>query len=231
MKFIIGDIHANTTELKKLLRVINIKKNDELIFLGDYLGKNIYTKETLALLELLTKKYACVFIKGNHDFVWDRYLNFGEFERKDFLLRYGDTESLRQFFPEPERAIGENKIAAIKEQLKFYVDLLPRMVDFLIVEQYLVLHAGITPEQMNEDPLRFKEINYFLRLEEIDTEHKYLNKFTMVAGHTFLGVEPTMKPGYINIDLGAGYGHFIGCLCVEKETIFRSDGLTFKYPN
>ncbi|MCD4705149.1 metallophosphoesterase, partial [bacterium] len=97
MNYIIGDIHSNINELKNLLRIIKPRKEDKLIFIGDYVDKNIYFEETIKFLISLIKKYRCILIKGNHDFVWDRYLNFKELFRQDFLLNYGGVETLRQF--------------------------------------------------------------------------------------------------------------------------------------
>ncbi|MFW6120901.1 MAG: metallophosphoesterase, partial [Petrotogales bacterium] len=39
MRYVIGDIHGCLRSLKKLLKKIPAKKNDELIFVGDYIDR------------------------------------------------------------------------------------------------------------------------------------------------------------------------------------------------
>ena len=97
MIYAIGDIHANIRQLERLLDVLNLQTRDTLIFLGDYLDKQPYTAETLALLQAVNAEYKCIFLRGNHDFVWDRYLHNGEIARQEFLLQYGGRETLRPY--------------------------------------------------------------------------------------------------------------------------------------
>jgi len=105
--------------------------------------------------------------------------------------------------------------------------IMPRMKDWHIVEGYLALHAGLLREQYEQSPLVFREANYFVRHQDIPPNKKYLDRYVLVAGHTHLGDEPTIAKGYINIDLGAGYGKHIGAFSVEEHVIIRSDGARF----
>ncbi|MBI2010387.1 MAG: metallophosphoesterase [Candidatus Chisholmbacteria bacterium] len=228
MKYIIGDIHANVTQLEKLLKLIRPAPADLLIFLGDYIDKNPHTHQTIALLEELDSNYDCVFIKGDHEYVWERYLSYRELSRQEFLLNFGGLATLSQLCPNPAELIKDNRVDQIKKLLKPYLDFLPRLVDYFVVDQYLALHAGITTHQLAEKPLKFTELNYFLRPVKIDQTKKYLGRYRLVAGHTHLSGRPVTKPGYINIDLGAGYQGFLGAFCVENHQVFRSDGKVYK---
>lgn len=231
MKYIIGDIHANVTELKKLLQLIRPTKADKLIFLGDYINKHPYTSQTITLLEKLDRNHDCVFIKGNHDYVWQRYLFFKDVSRQDFLLKFGGRAALSQLCPNPVKLIKENRIDQIKKLLKRYVNFLPRMVDYVVVDDYIALHAGLLPSQLGQSKLTFTELNYFIRPDQMNLTKKYLRKYRAVAAHTHLGTRPVTKPGYINIDLGAGEQGYIGALCVEKQEVLRSDGKVYKVPS
>lgn len=227
MHYIIGDLHSNVKELKRLLAIIKPKKNDTLIFLGDYIDKNIETKEAVDLLMKLAKKHHCIFIKGEHEYVWDKYLNHNELFRQDFLLKYGSAKALEKFTNKAEALIKKNSIAIIKTYLQKYLDLIAIMADYYIIGDYIALHAGIKKDQMTQKPLVFEEINYFLRKDGIDMSKKYLDKYTVVAAHTCFGNEPLIKKGYINIDLGAGYGKFLGALDTKNKKVIRSDGVIF----
>ncbi len=216
MNYIIGDIHSNITELKKLFKIINPKKGDIFIFLGDYIDKNPALDETLAFLLELNRSYNCVFIKGNHEFIWQRYLVHGELFRRDFIERHGQHTLQR---------MGKNH-EELKEGLVEFLKFVEKNIDYYIVGKYIALHAGLLPEQLSQDPLQFVELNYFLR-DKMDVDRLYFDKYRVVAGHTFLGVEPLIKKGYINIDLGAGYGKYLAALRVEDGNIIRSDGRIF----
>ncbi len=227
MTFIIGDLHGNVTELDRLMEVILPGPDDELVFLGDYLDKNTHTLKTLERLDGLASSLRCTFLLGNHEYVWDRYLNHGETQRRDFLLRYGSVETLKELTPNPEALIERDDIPAIRTLLRPYLELIAHCEPYRIVGQYLAIHAGLKPEQINQDPLQVEEANYFLRPEKMDLEKRYLGKYAVVAGHTHLGDEPFQRQGYLNLDLGAGYGRFLGALHVEQNVIYRSDGKRF----
>lgn len=223
--YIIGDIHGNIQELKNLVNRLEDKK-EKIIFLGDYIDKGMDTKKTLDFLNQLKKERNCIFIKGNHDYCWERFLKFHELDHQDFLLKYG-VSSLMEFVDKPDKLILESNFKAIEEYLSSYILLIDEMRDYYLAEEYLIMHAGLEEKQLSEKPIVFKEKNYFLRIKDIKTEEKYLGKYTIVAGHTFLGEDPFMDSGYINVDLGAGYGKFLGALDTKNKIIIRSDGAIF----
>lgn len=227
MHYVIGDIHANIEQLQALLQEIAPKKEDTLIFLGDYVDCLPHTEETIDLLFALAKKYECIFLKGNHEFVWERYLNHGEIERQDFFFACGGMETLEKYGKDAQQALTENDTATLKKILHRYLDLIALTKDFYIVGDYLALHAGLLPEQYEENNLRFTEANYFIRPPKIPVAKKYLGRYTLVAGHHYLGEEPTFAPGYINIDLGSRRDKYIGAFCVESGAVIRSDGKRF----
>lgn len=226
--YIIGDLHSNIDELNNLLSLLKLKKGDLLIFLGDYIDKNIYTKEILKMLMFLKKRYRCVFIKGDHEFVWGRYLLHNELFRREFLLNYGGIESLRQFTENSEELIRNDKINEIKKYLSTYLELVKEMRDYYLVDNYLALHAGLLKEQFSQKQLIFKEINYFIRPDKMIFDKLYLNKYIIVAGHTNIEDAPVIKEGYLNIDLGAGYQKYLGAFDVKNNKVIRSDKKIFK---
>ena len=225
MAIAIGDIHGCLAPLRRLVE--RLPEGEALIFLGDYIDKLPHTQETLALLSTLQKEHQCVFLRGNHEFVWDRYVNGGELERQEFLLQYGGEEALSEYGREVQKALEKNDLPVLKDALKPYFLLMDSMKDWYLVDDYLALHAGLLQEQYEESPLVFTEKNFFVRPNDIPPTKKYLDRYVLVAGHTYLGDEPTTEKGYINIDLGAGYEKFIGALSVDDHTIIRSDGEKF----
>ena len=66
---VIGDIHGGLKALIQLLEKPEVKENDRLIFLGDYVDGWNESAQVINFLIDLSQKQQCVFIKGNHD-VW-----------------------------------------------------------------------------------------------------------------------------------------------------------------
>jgi len=230
MQYIIGDVHGNVNELKKLINHLNPKKEDLLIFLGDLIDKNPDTLETLEYITNLKDNLNCKFVKGNHDFVWEEYLVKKNLNRKEFLLEYGGKQALSKI-DQAEELLKTDKITELKKILSKYLDIIKEMEPYLLVSDYLVIHAGLLPSQLDEEDFKVKEINYFLRPEKIDKSKKYLGKYRVIAGHTFIKSTPFFSEAYINIDTGAGYGKYLSVYCIENMQIMRSDGKMFKDKN
>jgi serine/threonine protein phosphatase 1 len=226
MTYLIGDIHANIQELQSLLPLLKLQKGDELIFLGDYIDKFSYTRETLVLLEDLQAEYTCVFIKGNHEYIWEDYLN-GNVARQEFLRAYGGLEALQGYGSDVQDAFHANDFPVLRDALSPYMRIIEKCKDWHIVGEYLAVHAGLLSEQYHQKDLVFTEKNFFVRPSSMETDKKYLDTYTLVGGHTFIDPEPTAYPGYINIDLGAGHKKYLGAFCIDTKTVIRSDGKTF----
>jgi len=139
----------------------------------------------------------------------------------------GGKEALQNYTEDVQQALDENNITLLQKTLQPYVQLIAKTKDWHIVDGYLALHAGLLEEQYTQKRLVFQERNFFLRPQEIPQKKKYLNQCVLVAGHTYMGDSPTIEKGYINIDLGAGYGKHIGALSVTEHKIIRSDGTAF----
>lgn len=227
MKYVIGDLHGNVDALDALVAELRLAPDDELIFLGDYLDKTSDTRATLERLKQLRTTYACTFLLGNHEYVWDQYLREDREDRREFILKYGGLETLREFDPNPERLLEPGQRDRLKELLKDYLELIALCRSHMIVGEHLAIHAGLKPEQLGQDPLVIEEANFFLRPEKMNLEQKYLGRMTVVAGHTHLATEPVLRGGYVNVDLGAGYGGYLAALQVGQNTVIRSDGKRF----
>lgn len=70
---VLADIHSNHIALKACLDEARRRGAEKYLFLGDYLGELAYPKKTLALLEGISKRYSCAFIRGNKEDYWIRH--------------------------------------------------------------------------------------------------------------------------------------------------------------
>src|SRR4051812_48656667 len=78
--FVIGDVHGAFVALTELMEVIQVKKEDTLIFLGDYVDGWSQSFEVVRYLVELDKTHRCFFIKGNHDAWCEDWLKHGTIE-------------------------------------------------------------------------------------------------------------------------------------------------------
>lgn len=84
--YAIGDLHGERTLLRGLLKLIQPRPQDTVVFLGDYLDRGEDSVGTVRdLLALVrTAAFACVFLRGNHDAAW---LEVWDRERAQFVAR------------------------------------------------------------------------------------------------------------------------------------------------
>ena len=72
---VFGDIHGGFRALQQLFEKIDIRKEDHLIFLGDYVDGWSESFETMDFLLELLKDQSCFMLKGNHDYYLEQYLD------------------------------------------------------------------------------------------------------------------------------------------------------------
>src|ERR1700746_72863 len=72
--FAIGDIHGCVDELATMLKAVNAKLGDRVVFVGDYIDRGPASREVIdLLLEYEQGAAEAIFLKGNHE---DMLLDF-----------------------------------------------------------------------------------------------------------------------------------------------------------
>lgn len=71
MVYVMSDIHGDFQSFYKMLVMINFSSSDKLYVLGDAVDKG---KENLCLLDFICKAVNIYLIKGNHEYLFERYL-------------------------------------------------------------------------------------------------------------------------------------------------------------
>lgn len=72
MVYLMSDIHGDYHTYKKILRKINFTQADQMYILGDVMDKG---KENLRLFTSVCKKDNVTLMKGNHEYLCERYLD------------------------------------------------------------------------------------------------------------------------------------------------------------
>jgi serine/threonine protein phosphatase 1 len=200
-----GDIHGEIHKLQKLIHRLNInKKDDELVFLGDYIDRGNYTYEVIDYLVFLNKHYNCVFLMGNHESMLIDYM-IGIYE--NIFLQNGGSKTIKSY---EKHGYDLSKYSDYTERFmpskhwKFFLDL----KYYYETEDYIFVHAGIDPKvpmkkQLLETILWGRQFSFI----------NYTGK-TVVYGH-YPSNHITNEKYKICIDTGACFDSMGDLTCVK----------------
>ncbi len=233
--FAIGDIHGGLKGLEKLLSLIKVSKDDQLIFLGDYVDGWSESAQVIQYLIELSKTQKCIFIKGNHDAWCEDWLRTQNAE--PVWLNHGGKgtiESYSGFSKEEKQAHLE-----FFENMKLY---------HLDDKKRLFIHAGFTSMHGVEREVNKSTFYYDRTLWEMAlTMDKRIEKNSelypkrllhyneIYIGHTptinFNSVEPMNAINVWNVDTGAAFFGKLSAIDVNSKKIFQSEVLMELYPD
>ena len=223
MIFVIGDIHGEETKLKLLLKnILAIDKNPTLIFIGDYINKGENSYTTLKYLSQLSSEYKCTFLRGNHEYFWEK-MNTNTDEYAGQLLKYGGMNTVQSI--DKKASLMETKSILFKEFGSFFSSL----KNYHSMDKYIVTHSGIPPElyETTIDNIPAEKL-IFNRYDFIKTEKRYFNKI-IIFGHT--GFYSPFYDGYkIGIDTAACYlkEQPLTAFCTDEDFFIDSHNKTIQ---
>ncbi|MFV9550020.1 metallophosphoesterase family protein [Algibacter sp. PT7-4] len=231
----IGDIHGGLKALIQVLNKAEIKDEDTLIFVGDYVDGWSESAQVIQFLIELSQKVKCVFVKGNHDAWCETWLKSGEVNPTWYI--HGGKETMESY----QGVSVEDK----KQHLQWFENM---PLYYLDENNRLFLHAGFT-SMHGVDKEVFKTTFYFDRTlwEMALTLDKSIKKEALIYPNRlkhykeiFIGHTPTtnfncdvpMQAANVwNIDTGAAFKGKISVVNVDTKVFFQSDNLPDLYPN
>lgn len=234
--FAIGDIHGGLRALIQVLNKLELKEGDKIIFMGDYVDGWSESAQVVQFLLQLSKKFTCIFIKGNHDVWCQNWLKDKNDVNPSWFL-HGGKETMESY----ERFSDEEK----QEHLAFFENLPLYYID---KENRLFLHAGFTSLHGVE---KEKHQEYFyldrslwemlLALDKsIAKDSMFYPKRIQHYKEIYIGHTPTTnynEPLPINIanvwnvDTGAAFKGKVTGLNIDTKEFVQSDNLPSLYPN
>ncbi|MBX2827917.1 MAG: serine/threonine protein phosphatase [Flavobacteriaceae bacterium] len=232
---VVGDIHGGLNALKQVLERVNPNKDDEFIFLGDYVDGWSHAAETVSFLLQFSKEHRCVFIRGNHDYLMHRYLKYDD--KNPIWLRSGGIASMESYHP----LSNTEK----EDHINFYEGLTNYHIDN---SNRLFVHAGFTNVNgINYE--HYKNLVYWDRtlwetacaldpsLTPDDVRYpKRLAQYSEI----YIGHTPVTKMGYTvplnfanvwNIDTGAAFKGPLTIFNIDSKEYWQSDPVYQLYPN
>lgn len=233
--FVIGDIHGGLKALVQLLNKLEVKEEDTLIFMGDYVDGWSESAQVIQFLIALSQKFNCIFIKGNHDVWCENWLSNQDVNMTWYM--HGGRETMESYIG----FSGDEK----KKHLEFFENLQLYHIDD---KNRLFIHAGFTSMHGIEKEV-VEEAFYYDRtlwemavsLDKNLSEHSelYPNRLKhyheIYIGHTptinYNCYEPMNAANIWNVDTGAAFYGKLSAMDINTKEFFQSDVVRTLYPN
>ena len=218
--YAVGDVHGCLNELNGLLDAIHKdiagdQVETHLVFLGDLVDRGPNSAGVInRILErsLPTDRWDCVM--GNHEEVMLGCFD-GRIELYDSWLRYGGVQTLESYGLSPAELFGAAldlaapmRKAIPPEHIRFLMSL----KDYVMVGDYLFVHAGIRPnvplERQSSRDLRWIRDGFL----EDRTDHAMM----VVHGHTIVP-EVDFRGNRIAVDTGCYVTGKLSALVLESD--------------
>lgn len=201
--FVIGDIHGCLNELIKLLALVDtkIQKDDQIVFVGDYIDRGPDSKGVIDLLIRRAKDHPNkhIFLRGNHE---DMMLN-----EKHHWAFNGGSQTLKSYgsgFNDPNfwsSVPMDHREFLINTKLYYQIG------------RTVVVHAGLDPTI----PLRLQTEDFMLWDRRFfKYEGKYFENEFVVIGHTPKEVMQ-QTANQLAIDTGCVFGGKLTCAVIEPN--------------
>ncbi len=198
--FAIGDIHGCYEPLRELIEnEINIQKNDQLVFLGDYIDRGKHAKDVIDyIIRLIHDGYQIIPIMGNHE---EMLLNAYEDQSNLHIWMYNGGDTTLESFG----------IRSVKNLSVEYLDFFKKLNYYFKVQQNAFVHAGFNNNTL--DP--FTDRHSMVWECRKTYTHPMLQNTTIVHGHcaiTAKECDKIIRSGskVIDIDTGCVYNKYPG---------------------
>ena len=235
---VIGDIHGGLKALIQVLQKAEIKQNDILIFLGDYVDGWSESPGVLDFLITLSEQQKCIFIKGNHDeLLLDWLENRHENIKEELWFKHGGKATVDAYLNVSSET-KQKHIIFLKSLRNYYLD----------AENRLFIHAGFT--NMNGVSQEFfPKLMYWDRTlwevalcldETMDKNSPLYPKRLKIYSEIFIGhtpisktekVSPLCKNSVWNLDTGAAFLGVLTIMDCASKMYWQSELVSELYPN
>lgn len=231
---VVGDIHGGLKALDQVLERAEVRSEDRLIFLGDYVDGWSEAAQTITRLIELQHEHACIFILGNHDQLCRDWLETGE--ALPMWQGQGGAETMASY-----AGLSQAEKAA---HLEFFKSLQDYFKD---LENRLYVHAGFT-NMHGVNYEYFSKMFYWDRTlwelalsldPSISKDDARFPKRLQHYKNVYIGHTPVTRIGKTvpvcaasvwNIDTGAAFKGPLTIMDVDTEEFWQSDPVFTLYP-
>ena len=225
--FSIGDIHGCLKQLASLHdKIFNQfsfnKKNDLLVYLGDYIDRGPNSKDVINhILKLQKEKINSLFLMGNHEQIMVDFV-FNKINNLRYWLNLGADQTFKSYKIEIAEFIKDgfedDKIDRLRNVLlnelsNEHIHFLKNLRLSYSIGKYLFVHAGINPEKALKDQ---DKMDFLWSRSDQFFDKKFKFEKIVVHGHT-PEKEVVNFPYRINIDTGCFFSRKLSCVCLNHK--------------
>jgi len=199
----IGDIHGCHVALMSLLKQVEPKPSDRIIFLGDYIDRGPASRQVVESLLELTAKSTATFLRGNHEVM---ILDAREDVLKSNLWQsYGGLEALESYNalynPEWPKVIPVAHWRFFEQTVRYFE-----------TQSHIFIHACLDAESdMDDQP------DWLLYWESVDRLRPHKSGKRIICGHSPQRYGEILDLGFaLCLDTGAVNGGWLTCLDVAN---------------
>ena len=227
--FVISDLHGQYDLFLKLLEKINLKREDLLVIMGDICDRGEKSYEIyMKCMKMIKLGYNLKFILGNHE---DMLLEDLE---NDYPLRYETEFSIyrnSKYFN--KKSMEEWYEENFFKEIKWLVKWLKNCPLIISGNKNIFVHAGLDLqtklEKQERETVLWTREEFWIDEESVLEEYRSKNIY---FGHTpNINGRISEKTDKIwDIDCGAFFTHFLGCVEVkskEKIYVFENEFIQF----
>lgn len=231
---VIGDIHGGNKALVQVLERAELKQSDTLIFLGDYVDGWSESFEVVETLMALAKEFKCVFLKGNHESLFLKWLL--KHEQNLLWEKHGGKATMSSY--ENRSGADINRHIAFFESLPLY---------YVDDQNRLFVHAGFShirgaEQEYDKEHLVWDRTLWEVALSldpELEKNSVFYPKRLLVykeifIGHTpvsYIGEQtPVNRANVWNVDTSAAFKGKVSALDIQTKEFFQSDHVYKLYP-
>ncbi|RYX83193.1 serine/threonine protein phosphatase [bacterium] len=203
--FAIGDIHGCLTALDVLLESLQLRPQDQLVLLGDYIDRGPDSRGVIERLLELEREGEHIFLRGNHEsWMMSGGINFSMFQS---WLEVGGLETLASY--------GSQDISDIPESHWLFIE---RTRLFYETDTHIFVHGA-----SGQGPLETTGEHWLLWSRIYNIEPHPSGK-RVICGHTSQKNGRPLDRGFaVCIDTHAYGGNWLTALEVNSDEVFQAN--------
>lgn len=224
-RWVIPDVHGFVNTLKYMIESrIDLKKEDAVFFLGDYIDRGPDSKGVIDyIMSLQNSGYNVRCIRGNHE---DYCMRAWEADQKRILFhspiekdwrKNGGTKTLDSFGVKRPREIG-----------KAYIDWMKKTEYYIELEDYILVHAGLNFNTQNP----FEDNRSMMWIRDFKVDRSKTGGKKVIHGHvpvemSLIDLFKNNNYDFISLDNGIyysnkeGFGNLLAFNIDTKEIIIQ----------
>ncbi len=178
--FVISDVHGSQDLLKRLIEKLNIKPEDYLVLLGDYINKGDGGLETLRYIRKLQKRPRTYVLKGNHEYSMHKIFTDEKLFKKMYdRINNSNHNLINDILIEDGKKYSDFDVDSLFKYLNSKKEIIKQLDEFLTVlffDNFVFIHAGYDRDFYTSNEYKYLKWDTY-------NDDSEINDMIVVVGH------------------------------------------------